>query len=245
MIIIFIATIFLHMQFAKIGRLYRYEAYLEALGIVVMGISLRKYLPEKLPIEIDKRLILRCIIVTLILFPFVLRGMVLLTRIPQATKNIYEQQYQMGLFVRKFYPGQTVAANDIGAINYLADIKCFDLWGLGNVEVGRARRRNLYNSQHIYELTRSAQVKFAMVYDDWFEKDGIGGIPSQWINVGKWKILNNVVCGSDTVSFYAVDSSELDNLIENLRDFSSHLPKNVVQTGAYTTNIMGGRKDGE
>jgi len=42
--------------------------------------------------------------------------------------------------------------------------------------------------------------------------------------VGQLKISRNVVCASDTVSFYAVDPAEKDNLIENLKIFSYRLP---------------------
>ena len=242
MIIIFMATFFLHMQFARTGWFFRYEAYLIALGIFIISISLSEYLPEKFQIRIDINQILRYVALAFIFLPFVLRGTISLIRIPRATTNIYEQQYQMGLFYREFYQMETVAANDIGAINYLADIKCFDLWGLGNLEVGRAIRGRHYNSQQIYGLTKAKHVRIAIVYDHWFARDEIGGIPSQWIKVGEWKILNNVVCHGNTVSFYAVDPFEVNNLIQNLRDFSSHLPKDVVQTGAYTKYRVDGGK---
>lgn len=237
MIIIFVTTALLHVQLAGVGWFYRYEAYLVGLGIFVMAISLREYLPGKLQIEIGKKLPLQyatsILLILIALSPFVLRGAISLISIPQATKNIYEQQYQMGLFLREFYQQQAVAANDIGAINYLADIKCLDLWGLGSMEPTKAKAKKRYNSQQIDELTRSEHVKIAIVYDHWFEEFGISGIPSQWTKVGQWKILNNLVCGGDTVSFYAVDSSEIDNLIKNLKTFSSRLPKDVVQTGEY------------
>jgi len=69
------------------------------------------------------------------------------------------------------------------------------------------------------------------VYDHWF--DVYGGIPSQWIKVGQWKISNNVVCGGDTVSFYAVDPNEQNRLCDSLRHFSQNLPQNVAQEGKY------------
>lgn len=237
MIIIFVTTTLLHVQFAGTGWFYRYEAYLVGLGIFVMVISLREYFPEKLKIKIDKKPPLQYVtwgfIILIVLSPFVLRGVISLISIPQATKNIYEQQYQMGLFLREFYQQRAVAANDVGAINYLADIKCLDLWGLGNIEVGRARKKRHYNSQRIDELARSEHVEIAMLYDHWFKGPGTSGIPSEWIKVGQWRILNNIVCGGDTVSFYAVDSSEIGSLIKNLGAFSSQLPKDVVQTGEY------------
>jgi hypothetical protein len=234
--IIFIAITLLHMQFAKTGWFFRYEAYLVTLGIFITAIGMHEYLPKKLLIEFDVNLIPKHIATALLIFlvisPFVDRGGRSLVQTPQATTNIYEQQYQMGLFLKEFYQDEAVAANDIGAINYLADIKCIDLWGLANLEVANLKREGNYNTTQIYELAKQKNVKIAIVYDHWFER--YGGIPSKWIKVGEWEISNNVVCGGETVSFYAVDPSEADNLIKNLRAFSSSLPKNVVQSGEYT-----------
>jgi len=235
MLTIFIVTTLLHMLFARTGWFFRYEAYLVALGIFVIAIGLREYLPEKLSVDFDKSFIPKYVAIVLLILivisPLAERGLISLIRTPQATTNIYEQQYQMGLFLKQFYQGESIAANDIGAINFLADIKCLDLWGLGSLEVARAKRDGNYDTQQIYNLARQKKVKVAIVYDHWFE--GYGGIPSQWSKVGEWKITNNVVCGGDTVSFYAVDPEEESKLIENLRIFSSQLPKDIIQRGRY------------
>ncbi len=41
----------------------------------------------------------------------------------------------MGLFLNEYYNEDCIAANDIGAINYLADVKCIDLKGLGSKDI--------------------------------------------------------------------------------------------------------------
>ena len=235
MLIIFAATTLLHMLFARTGWFFRYEAYLVALGIFVISIGMREYLPKKISIEFDKSLIPKYVAIVFLIFlvisPFAGRGLIPLVRTPQATTNIYEQQYQMGLFLKQFYQGESVAANDIGAINYLADIKCLDLWGLGSLEVAEAKRNGCYDTQKIYNLAKQKKVRVAIVYDHWFA--GYGGIPSQWIKVGEWKISNNLVCAGDTVFFYAVNPEEESKLIENLRIFSPQLPKDIKQSGKY------------
>lgn len=236
MLIIFTATTFLHLLFARIGWFFRYEAYLVALGLFVLAIVMREYLPGRFWVKFDTSLIPKyaaiALLIPVVVSPLAGRAVQSLKRTPQATTNIYEQQYQMGLFLREFYQGEAVAANDVGAINYLADINCIDLWGLGSLEVARAKREGSYDSQQICDLARQKNVKIAIVYDHWL--DAWGGIPLGWVKVGVWKIPDNVVCAGDTVSFYAVDPLEKDNLIENLRVFSSRLPKEVVQSGKYT-----------
>jgi len=264
MIIVFIAITLLHMQFSKIlvVEFMRYEAYLIALGIFVISISLQEYFSGKLSLRIKKDFIPKYmaigLLIILVIFPLAKiltkRGLTSLIKTPRATTNIYQQQYQMGLFLREFYQDAGVAAHDLGAINFLADIKCLDLWGLGSVEVTKKKREGEYDRDKIYELAKSEGSRIAIVYDDWFRPGGrlwggirieaipapsLSGIPSQWIKVGEWKIQNNVICNRNTVSFYAVDPNEANNLMENLRTFSDRLPESIVQTGLYCDRYAG------
>jgi len=233
LLVIFISNLILHMLFARVGWFFRYEAYLVALGIFAIALAVHEYIPKR--ILLNRHSIPKYVIISFLIFvlisPLAIRGYVSLITTPMATTNIYQQQYQMGLFLREFYQGEAVAANDIGAINFLADIKCLDLWGLGNLEVTRAKRGGFYNTDYIYNLAKKENVKIAIVYDHWFTE--YGGIPPQWIKVGEWKIQNNVVCGGDTVSFYAVDPEEEYRLIENLKTFSTKIPRNIEQSGKY------------
>jgi hypothetical protein len=125
-----------------------------------------------------------------------------------------------------------VAANDIGAINYYADIANLDLWGLASLEVLRARRGGYYSSRWIDSLSRAKGVRIAVVYDAWFKE--IGGLPTSWTPVGKWAIRNNVAAGGDTVSFYAVQPSEAPALACRLAEFGPTLPPAVGQTRPFT-----------
>ena len=238
MTVIFVAASLLHMQFARTGMFFRYEAYLIALGIFVIGMSLGEYFPKRISIKIDGSTVPKYVAAAVIIvfaFPFVVspfiwRGLESLRKTSQATANIYEQQYQMGLFLREFYQGATIAAHDIGAINFLADIECIDLAGLGSMEVARAKRESGYFSKQTFE-SASSNAKIAMVYAEIFERHV--RMPPEWIKVGRWAIANNMVCGHNIVSFYAVDPTETDNLVANLRSFSPTMPRSVVQRGLY------------
>jgi len=164
--------------------------------------------------------------------PLMVRGYKALINIPAASRNIYEQQIQIASFLRTYYQGQSVAANDIGAINYFADIRCMDLWGLGSREVTRLKRSGRYTPGTIEGLCREAEVRIAVVYESWFR--GFGGLPPEWEKIGTWTISDNVICGSDTVSFYAVAPEERDLLQARLHLFANRLPQSVRQAGPYT-----------
>jgi hypothetical protein len=168
----------------------------------------------------------------LLFFPLAVKGTRLLWFLPQCTTNIFEQQYQMGSFVRQYYQGSTVALNDVGAVNFLADIQCLDLWGLANRDVTRLKRERNYHTRDIAGLCKEAGARIAMVYDYWYG-GAVGGLPAEWVRVGQWTIRNNVIVGGDTVSFYALDPSEVSHLTQCLQEFGQRLPRDVIQGGSY------------
>jgi hypothetical protein len=234
--LIFILATVLHLLFAGIGWFYRYEAYLVAIGIMITGQSVFRVLTGRKEDGTERGAKFLRVTVTLALA--LITGVLLLIRansafgetIP-AMKNIYEQQYQMARFLETYYSGEAVAANDVGAINFMSDVRCLDLWGLGSVEVTRAKLEGAFNTTKIAELAALHHVRIALLYSVWFQGDE--SLPESWIKVGQWTIRECVVCGYPTVSFYAVDTNEAERLKQNLQAFSAKLPADVIQGGAY------------
>ena len=233
---IFVAITLAHIQFSMVAFFFRHEAYLVALGIVVIAAQLADLLPEKLlgtpadPVLVAKHAG-AVVLAALVIYPCLMRATIAMIYFPQASKNIYEQQYQMALFIKRYYQGSNIALNDIGAVNFLADVHCLDLYGLATYEVTQLMRHRKYRPADILRLSREAGVKVAIVYDSWYTP--IGGLPREWVWVGQWAIPDNVVAGGDTISIYAVDESETVPLMQNLRDFSPLLPGDVKQSGRY------------
>ncbi len=235
LIIIFIGATFLHMLLARVGWFYRYEAYLLALGILAIAVGIVDYLPSK-P-QLDRTQITRQLaviaLIFLLVFPIADRGYNSLKETPKASNNIYDQQYQMALFIKEYYSGSAVALNDVGTVNYYSDIKSVDLLGLSGLETSKYILKGNYSIEDMDLMTREKNVKVAIIYEDLFKDYLTGGVPSGWIKVGEWKISNKITPFMDTVSFYAVDPAEEANLIKNLREFSIRLPPDVNQTGKY------------
>lgn len=223
-----------HMEFVRPTLLYRYDAYLSTLSILFVAMQLPVLAPLwPRVLSLDTWAVPRNaaagVLVLVLAFPVVMEGGVLLWQVPQCTTNIYEQQYQMALFVRKYYQGSSLALNDIGAVNYYADIHCLDLWGLASLPVAKAKRSHHYELAEVASFSQQAQVRIAIIYDEWF----VGMLPAGWVRVGTWTIRNNMVAANDTVSFYAVDPAEAAHLTQCLREFSAQLPCDVIQRGPY------------
>jgi hypothetical protein len=245
-LLIFPAVAFLHVQFAGIGWFYRYEAYLIALGLMVVTAALFDTYGEKLQgaslklNHLPKYAVL-LLLVFLLVQPLSDRGLRGLIQTPTASNDIYSQQYQMGLFLKEYYPGATLAANDVGVINYMNDLRCLDLMGLGSIEVARLYRSGQYASENLVGLSLAHHVKIAVIYDevvngtfdtiireDDQEKPGRNrALEAGWVKVAEWKIPTSPFVGRSTVSFYAVDPAEAPRLQTSLEQFSAKLPPRV------------------
>src|SRR5271157_1616546 len=111
---IFVLIALAHIQFCMVALFFRHEAYLVALGIVVIVAQLVDQLPQKLfGTPADRALVPRHVgalfLAAFLIYPCLVRAGAALVYLPQASKNIYEQQYQMGLFIERYYQGSTVA----------------------------------------------------------------------------------------------------------------------------------------
>ena len=238
-IVLFVLAALAHLQLGKIGHFFRYEAYLVALGLFVIAYAISEIICSEIPWK--QRLRIGTVICVILLYfsvqglsPLIGRSIYSIKIIPLACRNIYEQQYQMGLFLRYFYPESSVAVNDIGAVSFLGDVHVLDLVGLASADVLKLKTEGSYTTQQIYQLSRNKDIAIAIIYDTWFQLENLQGVPSEWIKVGEWKINDNVICGGDVVSFYAVKVSEEERLMHNLRLFSKVLPMSVGQFGRYT-----------
>jgi hypothetical protein len=232
---LFIGTTLLHVQLAGVGWFFRYEAYLVAFGIVVVACGIADWLGDGVKfewrLELAPKYLAGAFAAGLVVYPFAFRAVWSLKDTPTASRNIYEQQWQMARFVRDAYNERTIALNDIGAVSFLSDADVIDLVGLSSLEVADLKLRNSFGKDQMQELVDRRKTAVIIVYDNWFG-DG-SELPATWTKVGEWTIQNNIACGGDTVSFYAANAGDAIELATNLREFASRLPKGVLQSGPY------------
>ncbi|MEP7278936.1 MAG: hypothetical protein ABI813_09860 [Bacteroidota bacterium] len=212
----------MHSVFASFGWFYRYEAYLIVLGGLHLSRMGLQWLQENGVAGIKKQII-PIAMAGIIFYSLPVRGLNSFRNSIRAIYNIYEQQYQMGLFLSQYYKGQTVAANDVGAISYMADLNTIDLWGLGNNEVANARKHGYWTNDFLRKLVSDNHTRVAVIYDSWFDK----GLPGQWIKVATWEMPYNYICGDIKVTFYGITGTEASLLRTNLAAFSPQLPRDV------------------
>jgi hypothetical protein len=228
--VIFAVAALLHLQLAAVGWLFRYEAYLVAMGVVLVARHVTdgmRAAGRTRPLAARVALALAALVASA---PLLTRAVEALKQAPGAVKNIYEQQYQMGLFLRGLPPGSTVMANDIGAISYLADVRLVDLYGLATPETARARRAGRIDRALLARLAAETAPSAIVIYRSWFAD----AVPGEWVEVGTWKVPEKVVVADRTVSFLATSPAAAPRLARALAAFQPQLPPSVSARVADT-----------
>ncbi len=218
----FVTATLLHVQLAAVGWLFRYEAYLVAIGLVLVARHLADAPAGEVPRPVSARVAL-ALAVLVAAAPLLSRAVDALVQTPAAARNIYEQQYQMGLFLRELPAGSTVMANDIGAVAYLADVRLVDLYGLATQETARARRAGRLDRDLLARLAEASPPAAVVIYRSWFAD----AIPEAWIEVGTWKVPEKVVVADRTVTFLATRAEDAARLSRALSAFQARLPPSV------------------
>jgi hypothetical protein len=219
----------LHLTVGSVGYFFRYDAYLAGLSIAALTLALPRLIESlgerpRRWMALPAALGLLCIAV---LAPRGFRATVLTVT---ASGNIHDQQIQMASFVRTYYDGAVIVANDIGAIDYFADIHVVDPAGLGDLTAARflVRGNREDAAGALDRLARSRQASFAMVYRSWL--DEYRAVPASWRELGRWTIEDNFVCGDDVVTFFGIDERGDDTLLAALRSQSALLPPRAHAT---------------
>ena len=232
--VLFLLIAVMHSMWITTEMFFRYEAYLNALGIWAIGCLGAPAVEWKVFRRNAAAAAAGFSAAVLTAIPLGVLGFQALWKTPVASRNIWQQQYQMGLFLDEYYPQAVVAANDIGAIDYLADLHLVDLFGLASREVLQAKlggewQRDLAGA--LGRLTSDEGARIAVLYDNWFGYNpatGKASVPPGWVRVADWTIPGNVVCGGATVTWYALLPEEAEPLRAALHAFSDKLPADVV-----------------
>ena len=227
----FIFIMFLHLQFANVGWLFRYEAYLVAVGLAFTLPTLcqlgNTLLPRLTPLRLNRvPVLISALGLIALCFPLAERGMRAFVDTRTSMHDRYLEHIQPARFVREYYPASTVVVNDIGAVAYFADCRLLDLYGLGNMEPMRFRMsKSGYTKQDFDEWTTRENADIGILQVEWDEV--WSRIPDSWVEVAEWKIPSNVVFGDRRIGFFAIQPDTADALASHILAFRSELPVEI------------------
>ena len=214
-----------HMAGARMGSSYRYEAYIvgsAALAVVCIA--------PRLSIFSNAGKYAFSILGLMATCAVCYRSIDAAVSMPQYSRGIYLQQWQMARFLSTYLPQSFVAANDIGAISYFTDIHCTDLVGLADADIFAVKKAHAYTTDFVRMLGARRGVQITLVYDSWFKGVNplffVSGprLPQEWALVGKLTTPKTANLGAATVSFYAVQPQKAQQIRDSLMEFRSSLP---------------------
>lgn len=233
-LLMLIAGCILHLTLSECGWFYRYETYLMAPGLILLGAAwLQKDTLSLILAHTVKgppsaalgwvtfsRIALLFFLVT----PLLIRGIWANSRIVRASTNIYEQQWQLARIFKTLEKGQArLAINDLGSMSYQFSSSVVDLWGLGSTEVTRLKYMKRYDRVAVQQLLSRQRVDYVVVFDQWFSRRSL--LPQELVLVAKLRNTKNIVCLEDTVMLYALDVEKAESLKHHLRALPFKLPK--------------------
>lgn len=209
-----LSVLILHGSFAKIGWLARYEAYLFGLALISFAFIYEKFSTN------PKKKVIPFLIIALLL---VIRTFPNTYNYRYGMQNIYDQQYQMAQFVKKYYNESEIVLNDIGTTSYFTNAKYLDIWGLANYDIVEYKLKNGDIDQDIVSrLAYNRNAEIAIIYSE----NTFDYVPIEWNKVASWTIKNRQVSNFATVYFYAINEST-EELEANVRRFSKNLPPEI------------------
>jgi hypothetical protein len=228
--LVLVIAILAHSMFHVDVSMYRYSGYLVAPVVVVVLLDLHSILQKS---RLNKVLLrassaFPALLVVLAMIASVFDAGQKATRlIPNAAKNISEQQILTARFVDTFYRDEAVAVNDIGAVAYYSRSKIIDLVGLAYPDAAKSKIRGEYGSLYLEDLVLRESVSVIIICDAWFT--GRNAPPASWIKVSEWTISDNIICSDSTIALYAPDIVNAHRLYDNINTFAEmgDLSKNI------------------
>lgn len=218
-----LGTLF-HVTFAQVGWYERYQVYLLGLGVYTALLAARELLPAPSEERGELRLAPLLVLSLLLLSSTKIS---LTVEVPKAANDTYQQRYQAGLFLQRYYRDRPVATGELGYISLEHDGPLTDLLGLGDYDVLKAREAADGKPGQAYwlRLGRDRGFPVAAVYPStlFFET------PDEWILVGSWTLPRQPITAFErSFQFWATTPEEVAPLRAHLEEFESELPAGVT-----------------
>ena len=211
---IFMLTFTAHLLFAKIGWMYRYEAYLVLFGTLNIILYHHLFKIKGKWFYIISVFVLLGLAKHIAYSPFYAS---------MSAKKIYEQKIQTANFVTEYYSASHLTTDNIGSIPYFSDVKVFDIHGLTNPEIITLKKQGIYTDKIKKELILKKNNEMIIAYSSRFKEENIKG----YIKIVDWRISNKFFPADNTVSFYSREDKTKENY-RKLKIFSEEkLSKNV------------------
>jgi hypothetical protein len=199
-----------HFTFSSTYWAYRYDVYLLGFAIFAFAVTSAGLVAARLTTDLTLAAVLVAITAYL--------GNYREGWFPRAeiagAKYTNIEHVAIAKFVAAYYPDETIAINDLGALAYYTDAHLVDLVGLGDLEPLLIQRRTgHYTSDDVREWVGSHHARIAILQVDWSLI--IPLVPRQWREVSELALPPN----GKLVGFFAIDPEEAVRLRGTVQDY--------------------------
>lgn len=215
-----------HLTFARLGWLYRYEAYLVGAGFMLLPpvvVSMPRQVAAD-AIDAMCRKTAGIVLAVFLAFPFIVRGLMANIDTVLAQREIHGQQVQMGRIFESL-PGDLkgpIALNDLGYMALHAGVHVLDIWGLGSPDVTAIRMHGEMTPESCQELVRSHGIRYAAFYSDCYDpKTYFKGFRPVARLVMRGP---QVVCAGREVLFCVAREEDWPQFAEHLKSIAPSIP---------------------
>lgn len=214
LLLVFLIATAVHLEFGRVGWLYRYEAYLVVLGVVAIASALTHQQPARWPPFDAIRWSAAAALAAILLFPLVLRGVLASRAVVAGAAELYRHEYAWSRFFARYSPDGGLLVTDVGAVSYFTDVPIVDAAGLATRELLPARWTDPVDVPLAVRIARSRGVRVSII-------DGpLGGALTGWPCVAAWTTAGDTTPNA-TIWLSAADAEAASHLARDLRAFSA------------------------
>lgn len=222
---LFVGVVPIHMMVSSTGWFYRYEAYLQCAGFILVGLFADDMLPwfRQHTQKREQAFYYAQLLLLLSVLSFGYRSIDAIQTTPYAMHDRFLGHIQVAEFLQTYYNHDTIVMNDIGAAAFFTDARIIDLYGLGNMEPYLFRQDpSGYTKYDVEAWIGQRGAPVAILQIQWSEVQPL--IPDTWELLGIWRSPRNVIFGDTTIGMFAVEPQARDLLLQRLHEYTSQLP---------------------
>ena len=213
LLIVFLAATAVHLQFGRVGWLYRYEAHLIVLGIVANASALAHQLPARWPRLAALQWGAIAALTVIAAHPLLLRGFLASRDVVTGAVDLYQHEYVWSHFFREYPPDGGLLVSDLGAVAYYTDVPIVDVGGLATLELLPASWKDPVDVPRAVRVARSRGVRISLI-------DGPAGPLTGWPCVAAWITIPESRPNA-TLWLSAADEEAASHLRRDLRAFAA------------------------
>ncbi len=214
LLLLFVGAALIHVQFGRVGWLYRYESYLVVLGVVANASALGHRLPAFWRRLDWRRQLAAIVLAALAVHPLLVRGFLASRDALIGAETIYIQEYQWGRFFHRYPPEGGLLVTSLGVLSYFTDQPVVDPDGLATLELYASARAHVFDLGLTYRVAEQKGVRVSMLGNP--DTPAVSG----WRCIVRWTDVPDRI-PSESMWIFAADADAAAHVTRDLKAFAA------------------------